>query len=389
MLKLQGSEGRANRLALYAVSASMFAVAGSNLARPAPATAQAPGQRPVMSGQSRSALVALEDAFVGIAETVGPSVVTISARSAPAPDGEPGFRGGPGRPGTGSGVIIRENGRTAYVLTNNHVVAGRSDLRIQMADQSEYRGEVVGRDPESDLAVVRFNATRPLPAGSVARFGNAQDVKVGQWAIAIGSPLGYRSTMTVGVVSAKGRQLGGGRSQHGDLIQTDASINPGNSGGPLVNIDGEIIGINVAIASNGSSRGNIGIGFAIPCDIARTVSEQLISGGRVNRGYLGVSVSSENRVLKPELRERLGCPNGGALIETVGEGTPAAEAGVRAGDVIVRFGGHAIRSFTDLEKAVLATGPNSAVPVELVRERKPVRLTIRTQERPQEVAEAP
>jgi serine protease Do len=269
--------------AVCMLSTSLLATAVSNWARPAPVSAQGPsgaGRR--MAQEARSTLGALEDAFVHVAERVEPSVVTISARPAEiGPGPGPGRRPRSGR-ATGSGVIIRENGSSVYVLTNNHVVQGGSELRIQMHDKREYVGEFVGGDPAADLAVVKFQVQRPLPAGSVARFGSSDRVKVGQWAIAIGSPLGYESTLTVGVISAKGRELGGrrGRAELVNLIQTDASINPGNSGGPLVNIDGEIVGINVAIAAAGPTAGNIGIGFAIPADTARTVSQQLMATGQ-------------------------------------------------------------------------------------------------------------
>ena len=391
----QAPAGRNHTVAASMVSASLLALAVSNWMRPAVVSAQAPAAAPrmQMSGASRTALVALEDAFTGIAERVGPSVVTIRARTdrndapvAQEPEGPRGPR--PARPSTGSGVIVRETGSTVYVLTNNHVVDGRDRFMVQMADQSEYDGVLVGKDARSDLAVLRFQTRRPLPAGVVASFGDSSRVKVGQWAIAIGSPLGYRSTLTLGVVSAKGRELRGprGSSSQSDLIQTDASITPGNSGGPLVNIDGEIIGINVAIASSGGSMGNIGIGFAIPCDTARYVSEQLIATGKVVRGYLGVS--SASRQLTPDQCEKLGCPNGGALVESVGGDTPAGRAGIQAGDVIVRFGGHTIRSFTDLEKAIAATAPGTTTVVEVIRERKAVRLNVSPMERPAEVAMA-
>jgi serine protease Do len=190
------------------------------------------------------------------------------------------------------------------------------------------------------------------------------------------------------VVSAKGRELDSfpQSTSYSDLIQTDASINPGNSGGPLVNSDGEVIGVNVAIASNGMSQGNIGIGFAIPSNVARMVSEQLIERGHVVRGYLGVAVSPGNRELSTELRDNLGTPAGGALAETVNANTPAARAGVKDGDVIVKFGERNIGNFTDLEKAVAATKPGTPVPVEVIRERRAVRLTIDVVERPSEEA---
>jgi serine protease Do len=410
----QALNAKASNWAVLLLSGSMLAVAVSIWSRPTQVSAQAPAPaRSKMTGESRVVLTALQDAFVHIADTVEPSVVTITARSnapeRPAPatpmEGDEAipepFRdlfkrfprgGGEGGPGsaprgtsTGSGVIIREDGSNIWVLTNNHVVDDRDKFRIQMVDKTEYTAELVGKDPRTDLAVLKFKARKPLPAGSIASLGNSDDVKVGQWAIAIGSPLGYESTLTVGVISAKGRELdsfGRGSANYVDLIQTDASINPGNSGGPLVNVDGEVIGVNVAIASSGMSQGNIGIGFAIPANTAKSVADQLIDKGKVTRGFLGVAVSPANRELGPELREHLRVPNGGALAESVSPNTPAARAGVQDGDVIVKFGDHSINSFTDLEKAVAITKPGTTVPVDVMRDGKPVRLNITVIERP-------
>jgi serine protease Do len=403
----------AGRCASYVLSAALLVVAMSNWTRPAPATAQE-GTRRQVAGRTepraQATLQALEDAFVSVADGVEPAVVTIMTRAdRPAreddPEGDPDeprryrrrFRGPdapePGAPRsprpTGSGVIIQQSGGSVYVLTNNHVVDGADEVRIRASDRSEYAAERVGQDAQTDLAVLRFQPARPLPAAAVARFGDSDRVRVGQWAIAIGSPLGYESTLTVGVISAKGRQLPGRgrRPAPGDLVQTDASINPGNSGGPLVNISGEVVGINVAIASAGMSAGNIGIGFAIPADTARTVSQQLIASGRVARGYLGIQVGRENRDLTPETRERLGVPSGGALLAEVVPGAPAGMAGLQGGDVIVKFGERVIRSFTDLDKAIAATPPGTVVPVEVVRDGRRLRLELTPSEQPAEPSE--
>jgi serine protease Do len=402
--------------AICLLSVSLLALAVSTWTRPVQVSAQgagAPARKPA-STESRALLTAMQNAFADIADNVEPSVVTISARSAPSankptkpmqepkdnspmlpdpfdffrrlprPDGPDEGGGGEAK---GSGVIVRQRDSTVYVLTNNHVVESRERLRITMLDKSEYTAELVGRDERTDLAVLKFNVKRALPEGSIATLGDSDKVRVGQWAIAIGSPLGYDSTLTVGVISAKGRELNGlgrGTTSYQDLIQTDASINPGNSGGPLMNIDGEVVGINVAIASSLGSQGNIGIGFAIPINAAKAISEQLIERGKVTRGYLGVGVSQDNRELSPELREHLRVPDGGALCENVNAGTPAARAGLQDGDVIVRFGDRQVRSFTDLEKAVSVTTPGTSVPVEVVRDGKPVRLNVTVQERPSE-----
>jgi len=411
-------DAKASNWALCLTSASLLAVAFSNGTRPAPVSAQAGGAdstRRATTGQQKAVLNTLEDAFVNIADKVEPSVVTISAsakagperpvrpmqdmddRDLPDPLRDLFRRGGPGqgpddsgapRRSTGSGVIIRETGNTVYILTNNHVVSGRDKFNVQMFDSTDLLAELVGTDERTDLAVLKCRLKRPLPAGTVARLGDSERVKPGQWAIAIGSPLGYKSSLTVGVISAKGRRLGEmdrtNMANYSDLIQTDASINPGNSGGPLVNIDGEVVGINVAIASSGMSRGSIGIGFAIPVNTAKMVSEQLISTGKVVRGYLGVSVSDTNRSLAPELREHLNVPNGGALVEGVQPEGPAGRGGLKDGDVIVRLNDQVVTSFDDLEKAVAGVRPGTTVPVEVVRDRRPVRLNVTVVQRPDE-----
>lgn len=408
---------KASNWAVSLLSVSMLAVAASHWTRPDPVSAQANGNNTrtkVMASESKSVVNALQDAFVNIADTVEPSVVTITARaSAPRqparpmqdqqkPDMDlPGpfkdfdfFRrmprpDGPQSPGDskGSGVIIKETGNTVFVLTNNHVVDGRDKLRVQLFGNQSINAELVGRDEKTDLAVLKFQLNKPLPAGSVAAIGNSDGVRPGQWAIAIGSPLGYESTLTVGVISAKNRKLDGlgrGSTSYVDLIQTDASINPGNSGGPLVNIDGEVVGINVAIAAPFGGQGNIGIGFAIPINTARAVADQLISQGKVVRGYLGVGTSDMNRDLSPELRAYLKVPDGGALCENVNPDTPASRAGLKDGDVITRFGDRVITNFTDLEKAVALTKPGTSSPLEVVRDGKPIRLSITVTERPSE-----
>lgn len=409
---------KASNWAVSLLSVSLLAVAASHWTRPDPVSAQANSNtaRPkTMTSETKSVVNALQDAFVNIADTVEPSVVTITARASaprqparPMQDQEkpdmdlPGpfkdfdfFRrmprpDGPQSPGDskGSGVIIKETGNTVFVLTNNHVVDGRDRLRVQLFGNQNINAELVGRDEKTDLAVLKFQTDKPLPAGSVAAIGNSDGVRPGQWAIAIGSPLGYESTLTVGVISAKGRKLDGlgrGATSYVDLIQTDASINPGNSGGPLVNIDGEVVGINVAIAAPFGGQGNIGIGFAIPINTARSVADQLIGQGKVVRGYLGVGTSDLNRELSPELRAYLKVPDGGALCENVNANTPAARAGLKDGDVITRFGDRVVSNFTDLEKAVALTKPGSSAPLEVVRDGKPVRLSITVVERPAEM----
>jgi S1-C subfamily serine protease len=217
----------------------------------------------------------------------------------------------------------------------------------------------------------------------VAQLGDSDRVRVGQWAIAVGSPLGYESTLTTGVISAKGRELDGveGAKDYRGLIQTDASINPGNSGGPLVNIDGQVVGINVAIASpTGSS---IGIGFAIPANRAKTVMEQLITSGKVARGYLGIATSRANSELSDELKSYYGV-KGGALVEDVAPNAPAQRAGLKSEDVITSFDGRPVNNYGDLEEAVQATPPGKQVKVEIVRAHRPQSISLTLALRPDE-----
>jgi Do/DeqQ family serine protease len=395
---------RSNNLAVIALSIALGGTMASTWTRPNQAVAV---DQAVVSSDQKAALARIEDAFTSIAERVEPMVVTISAKATirqsqdtrprqrrPQSEDEDGpggfpfefFRNfeGPDRspsPAGGSGVIVRTQGNTAYVLTNNHVIRNRDKFRVSLQDGQEYDATLVGADEKSDLAVLKIQTPRPLPAKNVATLGDSSRVRVGQWAIAIGSPLGYDSTFTVGVISAKGRTLSGmGRNSYSDLIQTDASINPGNSGGPLVNIDGEVVGINVAIASAPGAMGNIGIGFAIPANTAKDVMAQLIEKGKVTRGWLGVQTAMGNRELAPELKEHYGV-QGGALVEDVVPNSPAQKAGLKAEDVIIRFGDRRINSFTDLENAVGSTRPNSRVPVTVVRDRREMTLQVTLEER--------
>ncbi len=367
------------------LSVALMSIALSGHLRPLPVSAQAVTVAAAPQQLART----FQDAFAAVADRVEPSVVTIIAGQqgvdrnpfkqkgfpdeyAPDPRSRPPMA----RTSTGSGVIIREAGGTVFVLTNNHVVGDRSSLRVRLFNQSEFEARLVGADERSDLAVISFQTSRPLPAGSVARLGDSDRVRVGHWAIAIGSPLDYDSSLTVGVISARGRTLGGphGGSLVG-LLQTDAAINPGNSGGPLVNIDGEVVGLNVAIARAGESVGNIGIGFAIPVNLARAVADQLIQGGRAAHAFLGVQCTEQNHRLDQQMRERLRVDSGGALVEGVQDGSPAARAGLQPGDVIVRFAGRAVTSFSELEERVRLVLPGTRVALEVVRGGRSVNLS--------------
>jgi serine protease Do len=266
----------------------------------------------------------------------------------------------------GSGFIINPAG---YIVTNNHVVEGASEIRVKIDDGRELAGRVVGRDPKTDLALLKVEAAG-LP---VIPLGNSSELQVGEQVMAIGNPFGLERTVTTGIVSATGRVIGQG--PYDDFIQTDASINPGNSGGPLINARGQAVGINAAIFSQ--NGGSVGIGFAIPIDQAKAVVTQLAASGKVTRGWLGVTIQP----LTPELAQAFKVTGGsGALVASVQEPSPAARAGIKAGDVITQYDGRKVAQSTDLPKLVAATPVGRQVPVTVVREGKPLSLDIKVAE---------
>ena len=253
--------------------------------------------------------------------------------------------------GTGSGVIISADG---YILTNNHVVEGAKEVTVTIGDTQEYQAQVVGRDPKTDLAVLKITPRESLP---VAFLGDSDQLRVGDWVLAIGNPFGLSHTVTSGIVSAKGRVIGAG--PYDNFIQTDASINPGNSGGPLYNMKGEVVGINTAIVPYGQ-----GIGFAIPINTAKPLIPQLESKGEVTRGYLGVSIQT----LTPELAMALNLKDHkGALVGDVVPGSPADKAGIQRGDVIVSFDKKGVEEARDLSTLVAETPVGKDVPVTVLR----------------------
>jgi serine protease Do len=257
----------------------------------------------------------------------------------------------------GSGFVIQKDG---IVLTNNHVVEHAKEITVALSDGRELPAKVLGRDPKTDLAVLKVDSKDPLP---VVKLGDSDVLEVGDWVVAIGNPFGLNNTVTAGIVSAKGRAIGQGPYDH--FIQTDASINPGNSGGPLFDEHGNVVGINTAIFSQGG--GNIGIGFAIPINMAKELVPQLEENGHVTRGWLGVSIQK----LTPDLAESMGISDThGALVAGVTPDSPAAKAGLASGDVISRWDGKAVNQPEDLSTAVAGTPVGKTVSLEVRRDGK-------------------
>jgi Do/DeqQ family serine protease len=283
----------------------------------------------------------------------------------------------------GSGVIISKDG---YILTNNHVVAGFDKFIVTLSNKTVFKGKqvkVVGRDPKTDLAVLKVETKADLP---FATLGNSDNIKVGDWAIAVGIPFGLEGTVTVGVISAKGRSnvpLPEGPTYQ-DFIQTDAAINPGNSGGPLVNIKGEVIGINTAIRT--TTGGNIGIGFATPINLAKQISDQLISKGKIVRGYLGVYPQEITQDLKEAMNLK---STEGVLIGEVVDNTPASKAGLKAGDVIIKFKDKNVTSVQQFREMVAEASPGKEVDIDVLRDHKPMTITATLKELPDEIATTP
>jgi serine protease Do len=278
----------------------------------------------------------------------------------------------PSRPSQsqGSGVIIDKSG---LILTNNHVVAGGGKVVVKLYDGREFEATEVKTDPSTDLAIVRIDAGGDLPT---AKLGDSDQMRVGDWVLALGQPFGLNNTVTAGIVSAKGRGIG--LMEHEEFIQTDAAINPGNSGGPLVNLDGEVVGINTAISS--TSGGYQGVGFAVPVNVAKWVSSQLDKDGVVHRAYLGVGIQPVTQ----DLSEQLGMKTPhGALVTEVRPGSPAEKAGVKVGDVITDYAGSDIASPSQLSAVVARTRLGSKQPLAVIRDGKEVTLNVNVQEMPE------
>jgi serine protease Do len=306
--------------------------------------------------------------WVEIAKILKPAVVNVSTRRpAQAEDVFQHFQGpGPGSQGShserslGSGFIINPAG---YIVTNNHVVDGATEIKVKLSDGRELAGRLLGRDPKTDIALLRIEADNlpSIPPGDSAA------LQVGEPVMAIGNPFGLEQTVTTGIVSATGRVIGEG--PYDDFIQTDASINPGNSGGPLINARGQAVGINTAIVSR--TGGSVGIGFAIPINAARTVVAQLADSGHVTRGWLGVKIQR----LTPELAKSFGvATSSGALVTDVMPDSPAAKAAVKRGDVIVQYNGRPIGKLDEVPRMVADTPVGQTVTLEVIRDGKPMKL---------------
>ncbi len=361
-----------------------------------PAQADTKSPAPTGGDSGASQLRKTSESFRNVAKKVGPAVVNITAtkgvapkkgkrnpfkgkRQQPSPEEEEGpFGGGGGDPfsdfferfgmphgfqqqpegpqkSLGSGVIVDKKG---IVVTNNHVVEGASEIMIRLSDnKTEFKAKVVGTDPKTDLAVLRVEGQKELP---FAEWGDSDSAEVGDWAIAIGSPFALDQSVTVGIVSAKGRNsMGLGAEYGGDLIQTDAAINPGNSGGPLCDVDGKVIGINTAIYTR--SGGYMGIGFAIPSNLAKDIQSKLVSDGKITRGWLGVYIQP----LDSELAKEMGIKEGVGIREVI-EGSPAANAGIQGGDIVIEVDGKAVKDVNQLQNRISSFKPGDKTKLKLL-----------------------
>jgi serine protease Do len=265
----------------------------------------------------------------------------------------------------GSGFIISADG---YIVTNNHVVEDADEIRVILKDEKEFDATIEGRDPNTDLALIKVKSDKPLPT---IPLGNSESLNVGEWVVAIGSPFGLEQTVTAGIISAKGRVIGSG--PYDDFLQTDASINPGNSGGPLLNMEGEVVGINTAIIAGGS-----GIGFAIPINMAKGIIDQLKQHGEVVRGWLGVQIQD----LTKEMSEYHGAKDKkGALVLEVIEGNPAAKAGIKAKDIITEVNGKPIESVRELTRIIADIPVGDTAVVTVIRNGKEEKIKVNVAKR--------
>ena len=346
--------------------------------------------------QGSSQVIGFPKSFADLAEKVTPAVVNISTTSTVKVPGNP-FRHYFGneednpfgdlfkqfhdlpdhemkQQSLGSGFIISKDG---FIITNNHMVEDSTEIKVKLSDGRELKVKVVGRDPKTDLALLKISSLfENLP---VLALGDSEKMRVGDWVIAVGNPFGLEHTVTQGIISATGRVIGSG--PYDNFLQTDAPINPGNSGGPLVNLRGEVIGINTAIFSGGQ-----GIGFAIPSAVARSVVAQLKQKGRVVRGWIGVSIQT----VTPEIAKSFGLKEPrGALVGDVDPAGPAGQGGLRQGDIIVSFAGHQVKNANDLPRLVAETPVGKRVPVVVLRDGKEIQVTLKVEELTEEKVASP
>lgn len=323
-------------------------------------------------------MVLSDSLFRRLAETLSPAVVNIQIlhkvttstyREFPF---RPPSKGRPPSPDEfeevsgGSGFIIHKDG---YILTNAHVVADSEDMQVSLSDGKLFKGKVIGTDTLTDIALVKIDAPKALP---VLPLGSSEKLKPGDWVMAIGSPFGLDQTVTVGIVSAKGRSLG--TSPFDDFIQTDASINPGNSGGPLINTRGEVVGINAAILAEGQ-----GLGFSLPIDLVKIIVPPLKEKGQFIRSWMGVVVQEITLMLKESLKLKV---DSGSLVSEVVPGSPAEKAGIRRADVIIEFNGFPIKNSRQLPTRVAHSRAGVPIPVKIVRDNKTLELKVKLEETP-------
>ncbi len=372
-------------IALVPVSvvAAMLISSAVSQQRSDSSTVEAVGQAESLSKAFRSAADQVLPTVVKIKSRVNRRVVRGDRR------GENPFRGTPfedffdrdmipfdrmprRREGTGSGVVI---GKDGLILTNNHVVTGADVVTVELPDGRVLDAEDIRTDPKTDLAVLRIKGAGRLKA---AKLGDSDKVRIGDWVLAVGNPFELEASVSAGIISAKGRSLGS--AERASFLQTDAAINPGNSGGPLVNLRGEIVGINTAIAS--SSGGYQGIGFAIPINLAKWVTDKLVSEGSVKRAWLGVGIAP----VDPNIADTLGIDTQtvGVIVQQVGDDTPAERAGLRPGDVITHFAGQSVGGPTQLQRAVERAELGSRQPVSVIRRGRKMKLTVTTEALPED-----
>ncbi len=335
-----------------------------------------------LTAVSAPSMTEFEQTIVNVADDISPSVVSVEVEKNLQQDQPQGFQfpfgqefferffGEPQprnnqfrRRGGGSGFIVSKQG---HIVTNHHVVKEADEVTVTLADDREFQAEVIGGDPRTDVGVIKIDASNLEPL----KFGNSEDLKVGQWVLAMGNPVGFSQTLTTGVVSAKGRSTVGITDVE-DFIQTDAAINPGNSGGPLIDLNGKVVGINTAIVSH--TGGYMGIGFAIPIDMAEKVYNQILKHGNVKHGYLGIVIRS----LTKDLAQAFGInTTDGILISEVADNSPASKAGLKNGDVIVRFDGERVEEIGAFRNKVAFLKPGSTYDITVIRDRQRKTLSV-------------